>query len=76
MKIFKNISVVQQEVDKVYCNMCGSEIQRDSLGVFYDYLDVEKDWGYLSRFDGQTHTFDLCSECYEKLIKSFKLPIE
>ena len=33
-------------------------------------------WGYFSRYDGERHACDLCEACYERLIGSFRIPVE
>ena len=32
-------------------------------------------WGYFSKKDGETHSFDLCEECYDKWIGGFQIPV-
>ncbi|NLL92600.1 MAG: hypothetical protein GX225_00420 [Clostridiales bacterium] len=32
-------------------------------------------WGYFSEKDGERHSFDLCEDCYDAMIKNFKIPI-
>lgn len=72
VKFYKEETVVSRQTDKIVCNLCAKEIEKDLTGNFYDYIEINKEWGYLSDFDGQTHSFDLCEECYKKLISSFK----
>lgn len=65
-----------KEVKKIICNQCGKEMQvtngRAEEGVFSaDYA-----WGYFSEKDGEKHSFDLCEDCYDKLLASFKIPAE
>lgn len=65
-------------VDAVYCNMCGKQIKKikeSDHPIFADNLRIQKDWGYFSNKDGVTDEFNLCEECYDKLIKQFKIPI-
>ena len=66
-----NITVIV--ADSVICNRCGEEIKKNEFGYFDEHLHIEKKWGYGSRFDGDTHSFDLCHACYEWFIDSFKL---
>ena len=47
----------------------GNEIVKEGI------LSVEKCWGYFSEKDGEIHELDLCEECYNKLIKQFKIPV-
>lgn len=71
MKIFKKIIVIKNKQDKVICNCCGSELDSRT-----DFLYVNKKWGYGTDLDGQRHSFDLCAECYKKMIGKFKIPPE
>ena len=41
-------------------------------GVF----SADYEWGYFSGKDGEKHSFDLCEECYDRLLASFKLPAD
>jgi ribosomal-protein-alanine N-acetyltransferase len=66
-------------VDNIYCNMCGKPIKKmkDMTGdpMFADYLRVDKTWGYFSNKDCRRDEFHLCEDCYDKLIKQFKIPV-
>ena len=33
-------------------------------------------WGYFSEKDGETHSFDLCEECYDRITGQFAVPVE
>lgn len=52
------------------CNVCG-----EALKEFKDYLYVEKHWGYHSDKDLELHEFRICLKCYDRLVKSFKVPV-
>lgn len=65
----------KKELNKIICNRCGKEIPVGAVpseGVF----SVDYKWGYPSEKDGQRHRFDLCEECYDSLLASFKIPAE
>lgn len=62
-----------QVVTKVVCNCCGKEIPLVREGLWEEYFHGEKSWGYLSNQDGRQDSFDLCQECYEKMIKNFEM---
>ena len=64
-----------KEIDKIICNQCGKEIPVVKGVAGEDYLSVEKCWGYFSKKDGQTDTFELCEDCYDKLVASFKIQL-
>lgn len=63
-------------VDKeITCNKCG--IHHETTGLPNDYntnkfQDIVLHFGYGSKFDGESISFDLCDSCIEDLIKSFK----
>lgn len=65
-----------KDVTKIICNKCGKEIPvvngRAEEGVF----SVDYAWGYFSEKDGEKHSFDLCESCYNKMLASFRLPVE
>lgn len=63
-------------VVQAMCNMCGRKIKIQNGLVLDGVLSIEYKWGYFSDFDGQTHSFDICQECYKKLEKSFVIPID
>lgn len=66
----------EQSATVVTCNQCGRVIPVKGAIVQEDVLRVEKDWGYFSRKDGARHRWDLCEECYDKLIQGFAIPAE
>lgn len=76
MKLYKSENIIIEKVDKVQCNCCGKDIATDKFGYTSDYLSVEKKWGYGSIFDNEIHNFDICEDCYKKMISKFKIPIK
>ncbi|MGV8173304.1 MAG: hypothetical protein ACP5M6_03765 [Methanobrevibacter sp.] len=70
-------NVIKQEevVDDVICNMCGNKVSR-SLGEICDHVHVVQSWGYFSNKDTERHTFDLCEDCYDKIVGQFKIPVD
>ncbi|NMA83004.1 MAG: hypothetical protein GX962_03960 [Epulopiscium sp.] len=73
MRQYKIISVQKEEVASIHCNGCGTPIPRDKHGNFEETLHIEKEWGYLSKRDGEIHSIDLCQNCYEKWINTFAI---
>lgn len=60
----------------IICNMCSKNIQSYN-GIFMeDVFEGYKEWGYFSNKDLEIHKFTLCEECYEKLVGSFKIPVQ
>ena len=63
-------------LEKIVCNRCGRELQLEKGLVQEGVFTGDVQWGYFSRHDGERHHFDLCEECYEHLISSFRIPVE
>lgn len=72
MKIYRDVFVSEKKLVDVICNMCGEKIKK-SDNVLYDYFHAEKKWGYFSEMDGENYSFDLCQDCYKKLISQLKI---
>lgn len=75
MRHYKTVEIKIEKVDKVFCNMCGNQIKTDKCGNLEDYIHIEKKWGYNSNMDGEKHSFDLCQECYTKMIEKLKISL-
>ena len=76
MRQYKERTTIGKEVSKIVCNKCGKEIKIENGILKEDVLSIEKKWGYFSGKDNENHHFDLCEECYDKMIHSFKIPVE
>lgn len=61
------------EIDVIICDSCGKKIRRNKFNEFEDYFHIEKTWGYHSNKDGRHDSFDICEECYDKMIEILKL---
>ncbi len=66
----------QGEFKEAWCNMCGKPFLVNHGTVEEGVCTVEVEFGYFSRKDGETHTFDLCEDCYDELIRKFRVPVE
>lgn len=62
-------------LEKLICNQCGRELKLHNGVVQEGVFHGETRWGYFSKKDGENHSFDLCESCYEKLVKSFRVPV-
>ncbi len=60
----------------VRCNVCGKKIIMEQGIMKEDVFEAAKEWGYFSKYDLEVHKFNICVECYDKLISTFKIPIE
>ncbi len=73
MRTFKTIKKEELIRDRVFCNSCGREIPSVGTDSRDHYFSADKKWGYGSAFDGESHSFDLCEECYRRIISDFKI---
>lgn len=73
MRQYKKDTIEVRELDKIICNKCGKEIEVIRGVSQEDFLEVNKRWGYFSNKDNQEDTFDLCEDCYDELVASFKI---
>ncbi len=64
-----------KEIEKIICNRCGKIISVTKGMMKEDILSVEKRWGYFSNKDNEVHSFDLCEECYDKIVAEFLFPV-
>ena len=60
---------------RIFCNACGKELYMENNILKEDAFEAKKQWGYFSKKDGETHSFDLCEECYDKWISGFQIPV-
>mgnify|MGYP006868007018 CR=1 FL=1 len=60
----------------IRCNACEKQIKMENGILKEDVFAGYKEWGYFSKKDLKVDRFYLCEECYEKIIKSFAIPIE
>lgn len=60
----------------LYCNYCGKLLKVENGILKEDAFEATKEWGYFSERDLEVHHFNLCEECYDKLISQFHIPVE
>ncbi len=63
-------------VEKIFCNVCGRGIEIKNGILKQDLFEVKKEWGYFSNKDLEIHKFNMCEQCYDKMIKEFKIPVQ
>lgn len=62
--------------DVMRCNCCGRALKVENGILKEDAFEVTKEWGFFSERDLEVHHFNLCEDCYNKLISEFKIPVE
>lgn len=61
---------------EIVCNCCGRKLALNDGMMTEEALRIEVEWGYFSGKDGEIHSFDICEECYDRLIQNFAVPPE
>lgn len=61
---------------QVLCNQCGRELKVEDGYLKEGCFTADTVFGYFSKKDGDYYHFDLCEECYDKLIAQFAVPVE
>ena len=46
------------------------------MAILATKTEADIQFGFFSGKDGKKHSFDLCEECYDKMIKEFAIPVE
>ena len=65
----------QNKLQEVICNKCGKKLRVEKGMLLEGILEVKQNFGYFSNKDGLTHEFDLCEDCYDKMIAGFVVPV-
>ncbi|BCJ97392.1 hypothetical protein [Anaerocolumna chitinilytica] len=73
MRNLKRVPIINHDI---YCNVCGKKIAMEHGIMKEDVFEAAKEWGYFSKYDLEVHKFNICEECYDRLISSFKIPIQ
>ena len=66
----------QKELVEVVCNCCGKKILVKNGFLQEECIHLEHDFGFFGTKDGQSHRFDLCEDCYRKIVEGFLIPVE
>ncbi len=60
----------------ICCNSCGKTLKVENGILMEDAFEASKEWGYFSKRDMEVHQFNLCEECYDKMVSQFKVPVQ
>ena len=71
-----SLVIKKREIQPICCNSCGKMITIENGIMKEDAFEAKKEWGYFSRRDMEVHSFNLCEECYERIIAQFKIPVQ
>ena len=62
--------------EQVICNGCGRELRLERGYLKEGCFQADTIFDYFSKKDGVRHRFDLCEECYDRLVGQFLIPVE
>lgn len=66
----------ETKLTTVICNCCKKELLVENGILKDECIHISHDFGYFSKKDGETQSFDLCEDCYEKITGKFLIPVE
>ena len=75
-KMRKYDSVQSDRLMQVICNQCGKAMRVENGYLKEGCFCVDAAFGYFSRKDGTRHKFDLCEDCYDKMVQQFTVPVD
>lgn len=65
----------QNELVAITCNQCRKELNVENGYCVEGLVAISHTFGYFTKKDGTRHAFDLCEECYDSLVETFKIPV-
>ena len=76
MRVYADKEILEPELEQVICNQCGKTMLVQDGIVKEGCFSVRYKFDYFSNKDGYIYNLDLCEECFDNLIKSFKEPVD
>lgn len=61
---------------RAICNNCKKEMKVERGILKEGIFEGIQTFGYFSKKDGITHKFDLCEECYDRMVEKFLIPVK
>ncbi len=72
----KYVGEQNRQLVQVVCNQCGKELQLENGYIKEGCFTTDFLFGYFSKKDGMRHRFDLCEDCYDKMVAGFQVPAD
>ena len=66
----------KMKLNSVICNKCKKQIKVENGIIKEGFFCGDAQFGYFSNKDGMKYFFDLCEECYDKMVSDFAVPVE
>ena len=63
------------KLKKAICNNCKKELRVERGILKEGIFEGIHTFGFFSNKDGMTHKFDLCEECYDRMVGRFLIPV-
>lgn len=76
MRKYREKELKETELNQVFCNQCGKELFVEEGILKEGCFSVDYTFDYFSNKDGYIYSFDLCEECFDKLVSGFKNPAQ
>lgn len=67
---------IDRQLEQVVCNQCKKELRVEKGYLKEGCFAADFCFGYFSKRDGIRHRFDLCEDCYNKMVAGFQIPVE
>ncbi|MBP3337980.1 MAG: hypothetical protein J6L69_01080 [Lachnospiraceae bacterium] len=64
------------QLSKVFCNRCGKKMKVKDGIIMEGNFSIEYNWGFFSNKDCERHIIDLCEDCYDEMVREFKVPVD
>ena len=68
--------IEENKLLEVRCNQCGKLMHVENGFLKEGCFHGENVFGYFSTRDGSRHSWDMCEECYNRLIQGFVIPVD
>ncbi|MDD6810550.1 MAG: hypothetical protein PUD93_01585 [Lachnospiraceae bacterium] len=66
----------EKELVTVLCNQCQKELLVENGILKEECIHITHDFGFFGKRDGETCHFDLCENCFHKMIAKFQIPAD
>ena len=76
MRVYQEKEQKETELVKVFCNQCGRKLLVDEGILKEGCFSIDYRFDYFSNKDGYIYSFDLCEECFDKMISGFQNPAQ
>ncbi len=67
---------MEKITNRLRCNKCGKDILVKNGITMEGVAQIQVNWGYFSKKDGEVHQFVLCEDCYDQIVSTFAIQAE